>query len=165
MGRGRDKFGEDLIDRIEVTLTTGSEDDAGTDGQVYLIIAGREFNLNRRNHNDREVAATDTYVLGRGANIEHAAMNSPQGMPIRMVWNNPIGLRFEPVATPNPPDRWMMSDAYLSVFTEGGYEDTATVDVSLAPSWLGFHFGLVVGGFNLEIQDEDKAPLKTKRSG
>ena len=162
MGRGRDKYGEDLIDRIEVTLTTANDDGSGTDGEVYLICAGREFNVKRAGYNDREPGQADQYVLGNGANIEHKGENNPQWMPIYMVWNNPIGLRFEPVAGANPPDTWQMSDAYLSVFTEGGYEDFATVEVSLAPSWLGQHFWLVVAAFNLEIQDEDKTPLKTK---
>jgi hypothetical protein len=163
MPRDRQQYGEDPIDRIEVTLVTGTDDGADTNGEVYVTVAGREFNVKRRNYDDRKAGAVDQYVLGHGTNIEHPAENDPRGMPIYMVWDNPIGLRFEPQASVNPPDTWQLNDAYLSVFTEGGYEDFCSLEASLAPRWLGFHFGLVLHGFAREIQDEDKTPLKTKR--
>jgi hypothetical protein len=36
---------EDTIDRIEVSLHISALDGAGTNGEVYLVIGGREFNL------------------------------------------------------------------------------------------------------------------------
>lgn len=163
MGRDRQQHGDDPIDRIDVTLVTGTDDGADTNGEVYVTVAGREFNVKRRNYDDRQAGAVDQYRLGNGANIEHPAQNDPRGMPIFMVWDNPIGLRFEPQAGANPPDTWQVSDAYLSVFTEGGYEEFAGLVAPLMGSWLGFHTGLVLHGFAVESQDEDKTPLKTKR--
>jgi hypothetical protein len=164
MTRDRAKYGEDTIDRIEVSLHT-STDSPDTRGEVYLVIGGREFNIKRPDINDRKPGAIDQYVLGRGANIENKAENDPRVLPIGLVWDSPVGLRFEPVPGQTPPDVWCLNDASLSVFTEGGYEDYAWLPAGLQPLWLGWHFGLAVHHLNYEIQDEDKTPLQNKRSG
>jgi hypothetical protein len=64
------------------------------------------------------------------------------------------------VAPQNPPDAWQLNDAWLSVFTKGGFEDRAWLPAGLQPLWLGWHFGLAVWRFHYEIQEADKRPLR-----
>lgn len=64
------------INKIDVTITTADVADAGTDGNVYLGICGREFNLDT-SANDFERHSTRTYVLGTGSNVLNKAKNDP----------------------------------------------------------------------------------------
>jgi hypothetical protein len=120
------KYGDGTVKRVEVWLSTGDVAGAGTDGQVYLVLGGREFNLKRSDINDRQQGATDHYILGQGANIEHKKENNPTGIPMHLVWDNELGLRFEPVAGLNPPDAWNLGLAEVSIQTVNGYEDWGT---------------------------------------
>jgi hypothetical protein len=66
------------ITKIEVTITTG---DKGTDGWVYLSACGREFLLNRPNHDDFKKKTTDRFVLGDRNNVFSVAnpeLNDPK---------------------------------------------------------------------------------------
>ncbi len=51
------------ITRLEVTIKTGDLEGAGTDGDVYLAIAGREFNLDNEKDNF-ERFHVDEFLLG-----------------------------------------------------------------------------------------------------
>jgi len=150
--RGQHQF--DQVDQVEVYLVTGAESDAGTDGEVYLLLGGREFNIKRADINDRQPRAQDRYVLGQGATIEHKDRNDPRQTEIFMVWDHDIGLRFEPQADTITPDAWHLREAWLYI-RAGGFEDFAW----LSPGqWLGWHYGLTTTQFQLQIQDEDKTP-------
>lgn len=167
MGRDRGQFGEDFIDHVDVYLSTGTDvlsgsDDAGTDGEVYLLLGGREFNIKRADINDRLPGATDVYRLGSGATIQNPIQNNPRGMPISLFWDNPIGVRFQPEQG-KPGDTWQCEDVYLSIHTDGGFEDVATTPAILNNTWLGWQFGFTLQGLILEVMDEDKSPLKNKR--
>jgi hypothetical protein len=174
MGRDRGKYGDDAIERVEVWLDTNNVTGAGTDGEVYLVLGGREFNIKRGGgYNDRQQGATDYYVLGQGANIEHKKENNPTGIPIQLVWDNEFGLRFEPQAGLNPPDAWNLASVGVAIHTIKGYEDWGYLDGALtgpgAPGpdpgtglWLGWHYGLIAG-LELEVQEEDKSPLQRKQ--
>jgi hypothetical protein len=105
MPRDRDKFAEDPIDRVDVTLVTASDPGSGSDGEVYLLLGGREFNLKRADINDREAGAVDRYLLGRGANIEHKAENDPGSCPSAWSGTAPSGCalsRWRPRTHPMP---------------------------------------------------------------
>ena len=69
------------IEKILVEVKTGSSSGAGTDGYVYLGIAGREFLLDTR-HDDFEkpksTQGTEQFVLGLHANvIQNSVKRSP----------------------------------------------------------------------------------------
>jgi hypothetical protein len=173
MGRDRGKYGDDAIERVEVWLTTGNVTGAETDGEVYLVLGGREFNIKRGDINDRQKGATDHYILGQGANIQHKKENNPTGIPIHLVWDNELGLRFEPQAGLTPPDAWNLGVVAVSIQTIKGYEDWGYLDSALtgpgAPGpavgtglWLGWHYGLIAG-LDIEVQEEDKSPLQRKQ--
>lgn len=55
------------IQRIDVVITTG---DNGTDGPVYLGIAGREFNLDQGGRNDFGRSSNSRLVLGGRDNVD-----------------------------------------------------------------------------------------------
>jgi hypothetical protein len=167
MPRDRDKFSNDAVDWIDVTLVTADVEKADTNGDVYLTLGGREFNLKRPDLDDRKRGASDRYLLGgfggKFTNVEHKDQNNPRDLPIILVWDHPVGLRFQPVANQNPPDAWKLADCWVSIHTVRGFEEFVWMDSGLANLWLGGHSGLTVG-LELEIQDEDKAKPKHKRA-
>jgi hypothetical protein len=85
------------VTRIDVRLKTGSRGGAGTDGDVYIGVGGREFYIDT-SYDDFETGSDRTYVLGQGANIKHATYNDPNQPPIQDtdVDRFPVYLRFEP---------------------------------------------------------------------
>jgi hypothetical protein len=87
------------VRRIDVELKTGTAADAGTNGQVFLGLGGREFNLDLPG-GDREKGQVDTYRLGDTANILNKERNDPReggGYPLKMedLFNFPVYLRFQ----------------------------------------------------------------------
>lgn len=52
------------VDTIFVRLRTRDEDGAGTDGDVYLGIGGREFHIDKHDRDDFERGDDATYILG-----------------------------------------------------------------------------------------------------
>ena len=63
--------------RIDVTIQTGDRAGAGTDGSVYLGIAGREFHCDST-ANDFERGSSRTYTFGDGANVRNGNRNDPR---------------------------------------------------------------------------------------
>jgi hypothetical protein len=67
------------ITRIQLRLVTGNRADAGTDGDVFLGICGREFNVDSRGDvNDFERNSDRTYIFGEGANVLRPEENDPR---------------------------------------------------------------------------------------
>ncbi|MFD7992623.1 hypothetical protein [Streptomyces mexicanus] len=85
------------INKIEAYLYTANVESAGTDGWVYLGIAGREFSLDSSN-NDFEQGQTFTYVLGEGANVLEPDYNDPRKPQLDTddLDRYPAYIRFEP---------------------------------------------------------------------
>lgn len=54
------------VTRIELHLQTGGQRNAGTDGDIYLGICGREFYIDSP-EDDFETGATRTYVFAGAA--------------------------------------------------------------------------------------------------
>ena len=83
MGRDLDTYGKDQIEHVEAWMGTGYVPGAGTNGEVYLALGGREFNLKRpAPHEDRGQGSIDHYQLGgHDANVEHPAENNPPASP------------------------------------------------------------------------------------
>jgi hypothetical protein len=88
------------IRKIELRLVTGDRTGAGTDGDVFLGLAGREYNVDSQGDvNDFERGSDRTYVFGEGANVLRPEENDP-----RRPWQTdsdditrvPVYIRFEP---------------------------------------------------------------------
>jgi hypothetical protein len=90
------------ITRIDVRIKTGNINNAGTDGTVFLAIAGREFHLDSA-VDDFEKNSDRTYILGDGGGAgstnNNPALNNPQG-PFALntvdLEKFPMWIRFEP---------------------------------------------------------------------
>jgi hypothetical protein len=132
------------LDQIVVTLRTGNVTGADTNGEVYLSLGGREFNLKIPNHDDRAQGETDTYRLGRDANIEHKERNDPRKLRFGSYSFYPVGLRFEPQATTPQPDDWNLANARVVVTIGEGSSEEYELEEGLRHLWLGFHSGLTV---------------------
>ncbi len=85
------------INSIIVLLNTGDLSGAGTDGDVYLGLCGREFYLDT-SADDFERNSSRQYVLGQGANTLNAAKNDPRKPRILVeeVDQFPVYIRFNP---------------------------------------------------------------------
>lgn len=66
------------IKRIELRIITGDRADAGTDGNVLLGLAGREFNVDSSGVDDFERASDRRYIFGEGSNVLRPAQNDPR---------------------------------------------------------------------------------------
>jgi hypothetical protein len=85
------------INRIDVLIATASGSGSGTDGNVYIGVAGREFYIDSA-QDDFEEGDSFTYVLGQGANVLNAGLNDPRSPQLSTfdVDRWPVYLRFEP---------------------------------------------------------------------
>jgi hypothetical protein len=141
------------ISRISVTIHTGARSNAGTDGFVYLGIAGREFALTSAADVDAfEPNSIRTYRLGASANIANAGDNDPRRpwqLDSRDIPCCPRYVRFEPAG--GSPD-WNVERVTIQVTTAepGG----GTAEITLARLgrtrhgsshvWLGHNIGKVI---------------------
>ena len=101
-----------LITSIQLQLNTGSMDGAGTDGDVYLGVCGREFYVDS-SANDFERGSSRLYIFGDGANVINPPNNDPrkQFLHIENVGNFPVYLRFQPRSR---TDNWNIQRAEMS---------------------------------------------------
>jgi hypothetical protein len=128
------------VTRIDVRVKTGNRPNAGTDGDIYLNIGGREFYLDSTD-DDFEINADRTYTLGAGANINFAGRNDPSS-PYQLHTENldhfPINLRFMPK---DRDDNWNLESVTATVNPGPGqvqYQALGGSDNLL----LGIHSGL-----------------------
>lgn len=139
------------IERIDVTLNTSKVPDAETNGQVYLFVGGREFNLKQPPpHDDRARGAEDTYHLGKEGNVENPKRNDPR-TPFPLTTEDvdklPVWLRFEPE---DREDEWNLERAAVRVTGLGGeFGDPVTrtyriLDQATDNVWLGRQSGLYI---------------------
>ena len=90
------------ISRIDVRVQTGKITNAGTDGDVFIAIGGREFKLDSA-VNDFEKGSDRTYLLGEGtgpgSTLNNPELNDPRS-PFMLDTTDldrfPIWIRFEP---------------------------------------------------------------------
>jgi hypothetical protein len=105
------------VKRIVVRLKTGDREGAGSDGQVFLGLGGREFNLNLPT-GDREPGSDDRYTLGEGATILNKERNDPRiGCSLdqgQAVWFFPAYIRFQ---GQNLEDTWNLESVGVEVFS------------------------------------------------
>ncbi len=137
------------ITGILAQIITGNIDNAGTDGRVYLGIAGREFRLDSK-EDDYERGSWREYILGAGPlepnlpppqiRVEWPEFNDPRKMFVldtSHLANTPVYLRFEPEGdSPN----WNLSFAAVLVYT-GGFYGAYTVPDGCDNLWFGDPMG------------------------
>jgi PLAT/LH2 domain-containing protein len=132
----QEKNGMSKITRLEVTIQTGNRERAGTDGDVYLAIAGREFNLDserddfERGHVD-EFLLGEEYQPGQGhagfKQVRNRAENDPRQPQLDLadVDKFPVWIRLSPAgAYPG----WLLESVDVKI----------TIDSEPAPlsSWI-----------------------------
>jgi hypothetical protein len=131
------------IATIHVQINTRDVSGAGTDGDVYLGVCGREFYLDT-SHDDFERGSSREYVLGEGSNINNASTNDPRKQVLRTenVESLPVYLRFAPRTR---SDNWSLQRAQVS-FNDDFFPrwDTASFISQNEGIWLGTRSGLVV---------------------
>jgi hypothetical protein len=111
----------DPISKIELKLWTGLEEGSGTDGRVYLGIAGREYAIKSQGsfRDFQPRADAVTYIFGDGANIDRPQDNDP-----RRPWQTdasdttrcPMYIRFAPNGS---GDSWNLQRADVTVWFKG----------------------------------------------
>ena len=128
------------INRIDVQVWTGTKRYSGTDGEVYIGVAGREFYIDT-SADDFEAGSNRVYVLGSGANIKWASKNNPRVPQLRTedLDKFPVYLRFEPRGSgPN----WNLERVIVTV--NPGPSQIKFDNIRLAGSpdlWLGQKYG------------------------
>ena len=85
------------IEIIDIKIVTGNVSGAGTDGEVYLGICGREFRLDTSG-DDFKRGANDIFRLGSNANIKNKERNDPRNPQHRTddLDKFPVYIRLEP---------------------------------------------------------------------
>jgi len=136
------------IARIDVRLLTGTKngigsEGPGTDGDVYIGIAGREFFIDTT-ADDFERGADKNYVLGDGANVNFREFNDPREPQLSTddLGKFPVYLRFEPGGS-NPD--WNVERVRVTV--NPGRSEIRFDNVRLAglpDIWLGQRMGKTV---------------------
>ena len=127
-----------FLNKIRVTITTGRDAGAGTDGRVYLGVAGREFCCDT-SADDFERGSTRDFVFGQGANIQRPGDNDPRKPPLRVEDPDifPAYIRF----AQGDKSSWLLAEAavYVDAETAPRYE----TDISNNPIWLGDTSGCI----------------------
>lgn len=83
------------ITKISINITTSSDSNSGTDGDVYVGFCGREFYLDT-SADDFERGSSRSYVCGDGANILSKPLNDPRSPPLQDtdIDRFPVYVRF-----------------------------------------------------------------------
>jgi hypothetical protein len=127
------------INSIIVLLNTGDQSGAGTDGDVYLGICGREFYLDT-SADDFERNSSRQYVLGQGANTLNAAKNDPRNPRILVedVDQFPVYIRFNPQSR---GDNWNLIRVAVTV-NDSAFPQYEALLERQGGIWLGTRSGL-----------------------
>jgi hypothetical protein len=143
------------INSIHLHIQTGNLSGAGTDGDVYLGLCGREFSIDTT-RDDFERGAAREYILGEGANINNSDVNDPRShlLLTENVANFPVYLRFQPRSR---TDNWQLQRADVR-FNGSLHIDWDTVNFIVNDPtqgiWLGVRSGLVV-----HLEDHSHGPV------
>jgi hypothetical protein len=141
------------ITGILCQVLTGNVSGAGTDGNVYLGVAGREFRLDS-SKDDFERKSWREYIMGAGPlepnlpapqiRVTNPDKNDPRkGFPLDTDNLNraPVYIRFEPE---NSDDNWNLKFAAALVYADGKFFAGYLVPQVFDNLWLGTGSGKVV---------------------
>ena len=100
------------ITSIQFLLITADRSGAGTDGDVYLGVCGREFYVDST-ADDFERGSSRLYVFGDGANNINPGDNDPRdhNLQLETVDSFPVYIRFQPRSR---TDNWIVQRAEVS---------------------------------------------------
>lgn len=150
------------ITGILCQILTSNVSGAGTDGNVYLGIGGREFRLDS-SADDYEKNSFREYILGRAplepnlpapqVRVNNKENNDPRNgyqLDTSNLNKLPVYIRFEPV---NSDDNWNLRFTAVLVYTGASQFNTAyTVSEEFENLWLGNNFGKIV--YLIELDTE-----------
>jgi hypothetical protein len=132
------------ITQIQLRLVTASCRGArGTDGDVFLGIAGREFSVDE-DLDDFERGDDHTYIFGEGASVLEPEFNDPRipQLDTLNVYKFPTYIRFEPRSR---HDNWLLSLVEVAVRSPEADEICTEIGpVGSGPFWLGQTRGKIV---------------------
>ena len=127
-----------FLHTIKVTITTGRDRDSGTDGDVYLGIAGREFRCDTES-DDFEKGSKRDYIFGKHHNIRNERTNRPSNPPLLVedVDNFPAYIRFSQGGN----SAWALAGAivYINELPDPHFESR----IENNPIWLGTDSGCI----------------------
>lgn len=88
------------IKSILAVVTTGDRTFAETDGEVFLGICGREFNLDTAANDFQQADLDKGFILGEGSNVLFPELNDPRSpqLDTNDLSAFPKYIRFEPGA-------------------------------------------------------------------
>jgi hypothetical protein len=135
------------IQTFSLRLKTGSghgptNNGAGTDGDVYIGLCGREFHIDTTS-DDFESNSDRTYIFGLGHNIRYPTFNDPRsgyGIFTEDIDLTPAYIRFAPKGR---EDEWRLESATVSV-NNGEVRLQALDDPAGDNLWLSTHSGLYI---------------------
>jgi hypothetical protein len=125
------------VRKITIDITTSFAEGAGTEGQVFFGIGGREFRLDIDDHEDFERGDEMTYELGEGANVKDRERNDPRkGMPIDLdaVLTHPVYLRL---VSHKASDDWNIANVRARVVAEEETLRFSALEGGADNIWLG----------------------------
>ncbi|WP_445504398.1 hypothetical protein [Microvirga sp. G4-2] len=133
------------ITQIQLRLVTASASGrpGGSEGDIFLGIAGREFAVGdgrgQLRHED-----DGTYMFGEGASVPDAEFNDPRSPQLDTlnVYKFPTYIRFEPRT---PDDNWLLS--LVEVIVRSPEADEICIEigpVGAGQFWLGQTRGKIV---------------------
>ena len=133
-----------VIQKITFRIRTADFEDAGTDGEVYVGICGREFHIDS-DRDDFERGSERTYASGLTAvpgevNVNNPTLNNPKAFPPLLsedISLYPVYVRFEPKSN---NDHWALQ--YISLNADGvKYEALGPEDDTTTYTFLGYKSG------------------------
>lgn len=126
-----------IVRKITIDITTSFAKGAGTEGEVFLGLGGREFRLYIDEQEDFEAGDEVTYELGEGANIENRERNDPRmGMPISIddVLTHPVYIRL---VSHKASDDWNIANVRARIVAEEETLRYGALEGSQDNIWLG----------------------------
>jgi hypothetical protein len=124
------------LNSLHVHIKTSRRNNADTDGDVYIGIAGREFRCDTT-ADDFEENSDRIYKFGAGANVTNTANNDPRNpqLAVEDVDRFPVYIRFEQDLTDHDGGEWNLESAvvHLNQTTTPQYESR----LGRSGLWLG----------------------------
>jgi hypothetical protein len=126
---------------IRVLIKTADVENAGTNGKVYLGIAGREYHLNTDPHDNFEQNSIDLFVLGDGSNLSRKDYQfTIEGLKHMMYF--PHYIRLEPAANLADWAVELVAVEFQKTLCFG--HDLRIYDGDTPYTWLGREHGLYI---------------------
>lgn len=130
-----------FTNKIRVLIKTADVENAGTNGKVYIGVAGREYHLDTDPHDNFEQDSLDLFIIGMDSNLSREDYQiTDEG--ITYMSSFPVYVRLEPSG--GNADWAVEFVAVESMGTQGWGHDMRNHDGDIAYSWLGREHGLYI---------------------